>query len=52
VTGVPPSEEACLIEAGLDFALSPSSTLGVSYSGQIASDVSDNAVEGRFSWLF
>jgi len=26
-------------------------TLGASYSGQIASDLTDNAVKGRFTWL-
>jgi len=27
-------------------------TLGASYSGQIASDLIDNAVKGRFTWPF
>jgi hypothetical protein len=27
-------------------------TLGASYSGQIASNLIDNAVKGRFTWLF
>jgi len=42
---------AALIDAGLDFALGPGMTLGASYSGQIASDLTDNAVNGRFTWL-
>jgi len=41
---------AALIDAGLD-ALGPGMTLGASYSGQIASDLTDNAVKGRFTWL-
>jgi uncharacterized protein with beta-barrel porin domain len=41
-----------LIDAGLDFTLDPGMTLGASYSGQIALDLTDNAVKGRFTWLF
>lgn len=52
ITGVPLAEDSLLIEAGLDLALSPNATLGVSYSGQHASEVSDNAVKGRLTWLF
>jgi outer membrane autotransporter protein len=52
VTGVPLAENSLLVEAGLDLNLSPTATLGVSYSGQIASDLADNAVKGRFTWLF
>ena len=52
VTGVPLAEDSALIDAGLDFALEPGMTLGASYSGQIASDLIDNAVKGRFTWLF
>jgi outer membrane autotransporter protein len=52
VTGVPLDEETALIEAGLDFNLSPTATLGVSYAGQFGDDVEDNAVQGRFAWRF
>ena len=52
VTGVPLAKDSALIDAGLDFALGRSMTLGASYSGQIASDLIDNAVKGRFTWLF
>ncbi|MGV1014778.1 MAG: autotransporter domain-containing protein, partial [Methyloceanibacter sp.] len=52
ITGVPLAQDSLLIEAGLDFNISPNATLGVSYSGQLASDVTDNAVKGRLSWLF
>ena len=34
--------------AGLAFTL----TLGVSYAGQFANDLQDNAVKGRLTWLF
>ena len=49
--GVPLAQDGALIDTGLDFALGPCMTLGASYSGQIASDLTDSAVKGRFSWL-
>ncbi len=52
VFGVPLAKNSLLVEAGLDLNLSPTATLGVSYSGQLASEVEDNAVKGRFTWLF
>jgi uncharacterized protein with beta-barrel porin domain len=52
VTGVTLAENSLLVEAGFDLNLSHTATLGVSYSGQIASDLTDNAVKGRFTWLF
>jgi uncharacterized protein with beta-barrel porin domain len=33
-------------------ALGPNATAGVSYSGQFGDRVTDNAVKGRFAWLF
>jgi uncharacterized protein with beta-barrel porin domain len=51
MTGVPLAQDSALIDAGLDFALRLGMTLGASYSGQIASDLTDSAVKGRFSWL-
>ena len=52
VFGVPLAEDTALIEAGLDLNLSPTATLGASYSGQFGDGVEDNAVKGRFTWLF
>ena len=52
VTGVPLAEDTALIEAGFDLNLSPTATLGASYSGQFGDGVADNAVKGRFTWLF
>jgi outer membrane autotransporter protein len=52
VTGVPLAEDTALIDAGLDFALGPNMTTGVSYSGQFGDGVTDNAVKGRLTWLF
>jgi len=52
ITGVPLAENSALVEAGLDLNLSPTATLGVAYSGQLANNLTDNAVKGRFTWLF
>lgn len=52
VTGVPLAEDSALIDAGLDFALGTNTTAGVAYSGQFGDGVQDNAVKGRFAWLF
>ena len=52
ITGVPLAEDSALIDAGLDFALSETTSAGVSYSGQFGDGVSDNGVKGRFAWLF
>jgi outer membrane autotransporter protein len=52
ITGVPLAEDSALIDAGLDFALGPNTTAGVSYSGQFGDGVTDNAVKGRLTWLF
>ncbi|GFO81008.1 MAG: hypothetical protein A49_06350 [Methyloceanibacter sp.] len=52
VTGVPLAEDSALLDAGVDFALSDRLSAGVSYSGQYADEISDNAVKGRFTWLF
>ena len=50
--GVPIARDRLLAEAGLDLAIGRNATLGVSYVGQIASNVSDHAAKGRFSWKF
>ncbi|MEM7399698.1 MAG: autotransporter outer membrane beta-barrel domain-containing protein, partial [Pseudomonadota bacterium] len=52
VYGVPLAEDSALLDAGLDLAISDRVSAGVSYSGQYADNVSDNAVKGRFTWLF
>lgn len=52
ISGVPLARDAALIDAGLDVSLSPSATLGISYTGEIASDVEDHGVSGRLSWRF
>jgi outer membrane autotransporter protein len=52
IAGVPLAEDSVLLDTGLDFALGARSTAGVSYSGQFGDDITDNAVKGRFTWLF
>ena len=52
VAGVTIARDSLLAEAGLDLAISRSATIGVSYTGQIASSVADHAAKGRFSWKF
>ena len=52
IAGVPIARDAALVEAGLDLALNAHATLGVSYSGELAGNVTDHAAKGRFSWRF
>jgi subtilase-type serine protease len=52
VAGVPIARDSLLAEAGLDLAINAHATIGVSYTGQIASNVADHAAKGRFSWKF
>ena len=52
VAGVPIARDSLLAEAGLDLAINRNVTVGVSYMGQIASNVTDHAAKGKFSWKF
>ena len=52
IAGVPIARDALLAEAGLDLAIGRNATLGVSYVGQIANNVSDQAAKGKFIWRF
>ncbi|MCB1442104.1 MAG: autotransporter domain-containing protein [Methyloceanibacter sp.] len=52
IAGVPLAEDSALLDAGVDFALTDRLSAGVSYQGQYADSVSDNAVKGRLTWLF
>ena len=52
IAGVPIARDALLAEAGLDLAIGRNATVGVSYTGQIASNVQDHAAKGKFSWKF
>lgn len=52
VAGVPTAQDAALVEAGLDLALSDSATVGVSYSGVITESSTDQSVKGALSVKF
>jgi len=52
VQGVPIARDSFLAEAGVDIAVTPQMTFGVSYTGQIARNVSDHGAKGKFSWRF
>ncbi|WP_084807105.1 autotransporter domain-containing protein [Bradyrhizobium sp. NAS80.1] len=52
IGGVPIARDAAVVEAGLDFALTPNAVLGVSYGGQFGSGVSDQSARANFSVKF
>jgi outer membrane autotransporter protein len=52
VSGVPIARDAALIEAGVRVEVARDAMLGVSYQGQLASDVQDHGISGRLDWRF
>ena len=52
VAGIPIAKNAALVEAGLDLAISPSATLGLSYTGQLAEGAQDHAFKGNLAVRF
>lgn len=52
VAGTPIAEDAAIIEAGLDLAVTDSASLGLSYAGQIASDAEEHGFNARFGIAF
>jgi outer membrane autotransporter protein len=52
ISGVPIARDSLLAEAALDLAIGPNMTAGISYTGQIASNVSDHGAKGKFSYRF
>ena len=52
VSGVPLARDSALVDAGVDLRVRPNITVGVSYVGQLAGNVQDHAVKGKFSWAF
>jgi outer membrane autotransporter protein len=52
VAGVPIARDSAFLDAGLDFKIAPDATLGISYQGQLASDVQDHGISGRLDWRF
>jgi uncharacterized protein with beta-barrel porin domain len=52
IAGVPIARDSLLAEVGADLAIGRNATLGVSYTGQIARNVSDHGAKGKLSWKF
>ncbi|MES2784831.1 MAG: autotransporter domain-containing protein [Pseudomonadota bacterium] len=52
VVGSQIARDALLAEAGLDWAVTPSALLGLSWTGRIAGHSRDNAVKGNLTWQF
>jgi outer membrane autotransporter protein len=52
IAGVPIARSSALIEAGLDLNIAEDAVVGVTYTGQVAGDLNDNSVQGRFNWRF
>ncbi|KIU01540.1 autotransporter domain-containing protein, partial [Staphylococcus aureus] len=52
VEGSPIARDALVAEAGLDFSVTKTVTLGVSYTGQMSSAVPAPGGRGDLSWRF
>ncbi|WP_379063595.1 autotransporter domain-containing protein [Mesorhizobium sp. UC74_2] len=52
IAGAPIAKDAAVIEAGLDFAIAPRATLGISYHGQAGSKTSDHGVRADLNVKF
>ncbi|MDW6021611.1 autotransporter domain-containing protein [Mesorhizobium sp. BAC0120] len=52
IGGVPIARDAAVVEAGLDYALTSSAVLGISYGGQFGSGVIDQSMKANFSVKF
>lgn len=52
IAGAPIARDALALEAGLDIALSRKATLGMSYSGQIASGTQDHGLKANLTVSF
>jgi outer membrane autotransporter protein len=52
IAGVPIAKDAALVDAGLDFNITPNADLGVSYGGQFGPDANEQSVRGTLSVKF
>ncbi|MBZ9938333.1 autotransporter domain-containing protein [Mesorhizobium sp. BR1-1-16] len=52
VSGVPIAENTALVELGADLLINPKARVGLSYIGQFADNVSDNALQANVAWSF
>lgn len=51
-SSTPIDRNTALLEAGLDFTVTPSSTVSVSYNGQIGSNAYDHGMNAKFRLKF
>lgn len=52
IHGTPIARDALLLEAGLDIAISPKASLGLSYTGQLASSAQEHGVNASLAVKF
>jgi uncharacterized protein with beta-barrel porin domain len=52
VSGVPLGADSAVIQAALDFALSPDAMLSIGYDGTLSAAAQDHAIRGGVSWKF
>lgn len=52
VSGTPIDQNAALLEAGLDLNLTPSSTVSLTYTGQVGKNAHDNGVSAKLRMQF
>ena len=52
LAGSPIARDALVTEIGVDYAVGPSATLGLAYSGQFASNASENSAKANFTLRF
>ncbi|WP_238258634.1 autotransporter outer membrane beta-barrel domain-containing protein, partial [Methylobacterium gnaphalii] len=50
--GIPIDRDALVAQAGLDWQMAPSTTLGVGYTGQVGQRARDHGVKGNFVYRF
>lgn len=50
--GVPIARDAAVVEVGLDFALTPSAVIGITYGGEFGSGIVDQSFKAHFSAKF
>jgi outer membrane autotransporter protein len=52
VAGVPLARDAALVEIGLDALIASQTTIGISYTGQLAEHLQDHSVKGNLRVRF
>lgn len=52
VSGVPLARDTAVLEAGLDYAVTARTTLGLAYNGQLGAGLSDHGVKASFTLRF